>query len=41
MVQDQRLKTPFIWQILEIGQVPSGPDTDIQIEEVHEAVVDL
>jgi hypothetical protein len=41
MVQDRRLKTIFIWPILEIGQVTLRAETDIQVEEVDEAAVDL
>jgi hypothetical protein len=35
------LKIAFIWPILEIGQITSRPETDIQVEEVDEAAVDL
>jgi hypothetical protein len=35
------LKTLFISPILEIDQVPLGPNTNIQIEEADEATVDL
>jgi hypothetical protein len=41
VVQDQRLKIAFIWLILEISQVTSRSETDIQIEKVHMTPIDL